>query len=115
MWEKLKALQAKLKALMERYGTVALVTWFAIFLTTVALFYVLISLGVDVQTLVTDLGLDINEKYLAAGKVMLAYGCAQLTKPLRILLTLALVPKVARWNEARSGKAPEPVDAKTEG
>jgi hypothetical protein len=107
VWQKLKQLQAKLKALIERYGTVALVTWFAIFLSTVAFFWVLITFGVDVQATIDSIGLDIDEKYLAAGTVMLAYGCAQLTKPLRIIATLALVPRVARWNEKRVGANPE--------
>ena len=101
MWEKLKRLQARLKALFERYGTVAICTWFAIFFLTVGIFYVLLGAGVDVEATLAGWGLEIEPKYLEAGKIMLAYGCTQLTKPLRILLTLALVPKVARTLEAR--------------
>ena len=105
MWQKLKQLQQRLKDLFERYGTVALGTWFAIFVSTIALFYGLISAGMDVQGTLQGWGLELDPKYLAAGKVMLAYGCAQLTKPLRILLTVAIVPPLARWLERRRAPA----------
>ena len=101
MLEHLKRLKTRLKAAFERYGSTAVLVWFAIFALVWSSFYLLLTFGLDVPTLASDWGLTVEEKYLTAGTALLAYGCTQVTKPLRILLTLALTPRCATFLEQR--------------
>ena len=78
----------KLENLIATYGTVAVVTWFTIFLLTWLFFIVAITLGFDV-----DSGGE------STGTVLIAYGATQLTKPIRIGVVAVLTPIVAPfWN-----------------
>jgi hypothetical protein len=74
----------KLKSLLAEYGNVALATYFAIFLLTLAGFYIAISLGFKTEGTASGLGV------LGA-----AYVATKLTTPLRIAGTLLATPLVA--------------------
>lgn len=84
-------LGARLNALLEEHGRLALIVYFALFGLVFAGFAVAIALGVHVQS--------------AAGGVSLAgaaWVATKLTQPFRILATLALVPIIARLRRRRS-------------
>jgi hypothetical protein len=83
---------SRLKALLEEYGTMALVIYFAIFALVLAGFAIAIAAGVQVKSAAGG-----------AGVLGAAWVATKLTQPLRILATLALVPIVARIKRRRSG------------
>ena len=99
----LSRLRARYRALVETYGKVAITVWFSIFGLTWLGFYVALSLGVDLSAALRSaagsLGRD-PDAWAAlgggAGRVGIAYAVTQVTKPLRLLLTLALTPPIAR-------------------
>lgn len=70
---------------MAAYGPYALVTWFVIFGVTLAGFGVAISLGFKPEGVAGNTG-----TWLAA------YAATQVTKPIRIVMTLALTPLIAK-------------------
>ena len=101
----LSRLRARYRALVETYGKVAITVWFSIFGLTWLGFYVALSLGVDLSAALRSaagsLGRD-PDAWAAlgggAGRVGIAYAVTQVTKPLRLLLTLALTrPSPERW------------------
>lgn len=109
--DRLQALRLRYRALVETYGKVAMGVWFSIFGLTWLGFYAALSFGVDLQSelraLATALGRDPEAWSVlggGAGRVGIAYAASQLTKPVRVLLTLALTPPIAR----RVGWRPEP-------
>lgn len=81
----------RLKTLIAEYGKVALFTYFALFAASLAGFAAAISLGFEVESAKDSAGL------LAA-----SYIATKVIQPLRIGVTLALTPFVARF----SGRAP---------
>ena len=103
LMSRLSRLRARYRALVETYGKVAISVWFSIFGLTWLGFYLALTLGVDLsaalRTAAESLGRD-PEAWGAlgggAGRVGIAYAASQLTKPLRVLLTLALTPPIAR-------------------
>ncbi len=100
---KWRALKARLLALFDRYGPVAVVVWFSMFGATMASFYAAISFGVDLAGIATRLGLDPTRVAEATGTAAVAYGATYLTKPIRIALALVVTPPVAHWWEKRRG------------
>ena len=78
---------ARLKALMKRYGGLAVAIHLSIFWVTWVAFAGLIAAGFD-------LGAGAGAGLV--GLFAAAYVPTQLTKPPRVLLTLALTPAVAR-------------------
>jgi hypothetical protein len=92
----MKGLLAKLQKLFQEYGGPALVVWFGLFGLTLVGFVVALSLGVRVEGVAGK-----------AGVFGAAYVATQLTKPLRILATLALTPLVAQaWRKLRAPAPP---------
>ena len=90
-------LKDRLKALLQQYGTVAIVTYFAIFGLVFGGFAIALTLGVKVES-----GAG------TAGTIGAAWLATKLTQPLRIAATLVLTPifgkLVARFR-------PKPPDA----
>jgi len=74
----------KLRTLLEEYGKVAIWTYFGIFLTVLAGFALAISMGFNVSSAESGVGL-LGAAWLAT----------KLTQPLRIAGTLALTPLIA--------------------
>lgn len=84
-------LTERLKALLAEYGPVAITLYFVIFGLVFAAFAVAISTGFDVEGAGQTTG-------LLAG----AWVATKLTQPIRILVTLALTPLVAKgWDRLR--------------
>jgi len=91
----------KLKALMERYGKVAIYLHFGVYLACLCLSTAAIHLGAGS---LFDLDLDLAgaawlaERWGAFGvSVAGGYACTQLLKLPRIALTLGFTPILARW------------------
>lgn len=83
-------LGARLKALLDEYGKLAVVIYFVLFGLVFGGFAVAISAGVHVDSAAGS-----------AGLIGAAWVATKLTQPLRILATLALVPIVARVQQRR--------------
>ncbi|MFT5679143.1 MAG: hypothetical protein ACI8RZ_000047 [Myxococcota bacterium] len=84
--ERLQALKEQLKALMETYGRLAFIIYFTIFFGSIAVFFIAIKAGFEV-----DSGTG------KTGTVVIAYAATKAIQPFRILATLALTPIVAKW------------------
>ncbi|HCH64764.1 MAG: hypothetical protein CL927_12275 [Deltaproteobacteria bacterium] len=94
---------SRMEAMLERYGVAAFVAWFSIFFSSIAMFYVLIELGTDLDALVASVvgvwGGDPSgwtDASAGAGQLALAYLATQVIKPIRIALFVAFTPIVAK-------------------
>ena len=85
MMDRLKKLKERYQDLLAEYGTIALVVWFVVFFVEWGVLWWAISAGFEVDGATGQVG-----------TVWAAYAGTQLTKPLRIGLTLFLTPLVAR-------------------
>lgn len=90
-------MKARLEALLEEYGKVAVITYFAIFSLVFAGFAIAISLGVQVESASGT-----------AGTLGAAYVATKLTQPIRIIATLALTPFLGRLVQWVSKKPAPP-------
>ncbi len=81
-------LKQRLQDLFARYGTVAIVTYFAIFGLTWIGFALAIRQGISVEGAAAE-----------TGSIGAAYVATKLTQPIRILATLAATPFVAMFVE----------------
>ncbi len=79
-------LRLRYEALLKEYGAIALGVYFVLFVSSIAMFYVLIELGVEVTEPVGEVG-----------KIGAAYAATKVLQPVRIVATLALTPLVARF------------------
>lgn len=105
MFDFFKRLKARLKQLMDDYGGVALAVYWIIFLSCLAGFYLALERGVDVGALIERMGLDWGEAAETTGTIAVAYAATKVLQPLRILLTLALVPPIGTWWKKRKAAA----------
>ena len=90
-------MKARLEALLEKYGKVALITYFVIFALVFGGFAIAISLGVQVESAAGT-----------AGTLGAAWVATKLTQPIRILATLALTPLLGRLVKWVGKKPPPP-------
>jgi len=88
-------LKARLKAVIDQYGRVAIITYFAIF--------GLALLGFAVAA---HFGVQLKGTSGAAGTLGIAYAATKVTQPLRILATLALTPVLGRLFGSQKATAP---------
>ena len=91
---------ARLKELLEEYGSTAIATYFVIFAIVLAGFAVAIQQGVQVESAEGSAG-------VLAG----AWVATKLTQPVRIAVTLVLTPLIARLlkkSPASPQKSPDP-------
>jgi hypothetical protein len=84
-------LKERMKVLVEEYGTVAVVTYLAISLCTVAAFAIAIHIGIKVEGS-TEPGSGLG----LAATLGAAWVAAKVTVPLRILGTLVLTPVLGK-------------------
>jgi hypothetical protein len=84
----------RFKALVEKYGTLALIIYFVLFGLVFGGFIVAIAAGVHLRSAAGGVGL-----------LGTAYIATKLTQPFRILATLALVPVVDRLRQRRAPRA----------
>ncbi len=118
----------KLKLMMKRYGAVAVVTYFGVYVSTLGVLYAAIESGVNPFDYGLDSGslmgkvtamlegyswsqpiLDSIEKNPHVGNFALAWIMTKFTEPLRMLVTFGIVPPIAR---ALGRAPPKPVKVK---
>ena len=90
--ERYRTLKARLQKLFDQYGYAALVTWFDLFFSVLFTFVVLIERGLA------------EPPETAAGTWVAAYFLTETTKPIRIVITIALTPFVAQVSRRMLGK-----------
>lgn len=91
-----KRWKARLEALVEEYGTIAIVTWFSVFLLTVGGFWMAIEHGYSAAGAAAG-----------TGKLVIAYGLTRATFPVRVAVVLVLTPLIARaWRKVRPPDPP---------
>ena len=78
-------MKAKLEALMKEYGPIVLYTHFGMF------FAVLIGFAIAIQA-----GAEVESASGGAGLLGAAYVATKLTQPIRIAITVATAPVIAR-------------------
>jgi hypothetical protein len=81
---------SRLKELLEDYGTVAIYTYFAIFVVVLGAFVVAIKMGIRAESTAGELGI-LGSAWLAT----------KVTQPLRIAASIALTPVVVRFLRLR--------------
>eukprot|EP00741_Cyanophora_paradoxa_P012047 tig00020592_g11642.t1 len=93
----------RLKKLFQLYGPLAVATHISIGLVNLGAMYALVSVGVDVPALLQKLGLSGN--WSTGSTFVVAYAAHKATGPLRIALTLAIVPPLGKYiDRLRKGK-----------
>ena len=88
-------MESKVKEILEKYGRLAIVIYLSTFVLTFTGVFCLIQMGMK------DSVVDFFESYLgegngAAGTIALAYAITKITQPLRIALTVLLIPIFGR-------------------
>lgn len=78
-------MKARLEALLQKYGKLALIVYFSIFGLVLAGFAIAIRIGVQVESAAGE-----------AGTLGAAWLATKLTQPLRILATVLLTPLVSK-------------------
>ena len=81
------AQKERLKRLFDEYGKLALITHLSIFALVLGSFWIALSAGADIEA---------AGNIETAGVFGAAYVATQLTKPVRIALTVVLTPLIAR-------------------
>jgi Protein of unknown function (DUF1279) len=87
-----------MKHMLKKYGPVAGVFHFTIWMSTLGGFYAAVKSGLDVSSFLSWLPFVEEEmlaKNAAAGQFAVAYAATMLTGPLRALLTISATPKVS--------------------
>ena len=80
------------KEKLDAFGTTGVVVWFALFLTTLFGFAALISSGLAAQIP----WIQEHSEVGSGATFVVAYALTQLSKPVRIVLTLAITPIILR-------------------
>ncbi|KAL0910496.1 hypothetical protein M5K25_021485 [Dendrobium thyrsiflorum] len=100
--EKSKADQAK--ELLAKYGGAYLATSITLSLISFSLCYLLVSAGIDVQALLSKVGIAADETGEKVGTFALAYAAHKAASPIRFPPTVALTPIVAGWIGKKSAE-----------
>ncbi|KAH0453064.1 hypothetical protein IEQ34_017388 [Dendrobium chrysotoxum] len=100
--EKSKADQAK--ELLAKYGGAYLATSITLSLISFSLCYLLVSAGIDVQALLSKVGIAADETGEKLGTFALAYAAHKAASPIRFPPTVALTPIVAGWIGKKSAE-----------
>jgi hypothetical protein len=90
-----RTLKERLKAQLEEYGKVALITYITLSLLTIAGFSIAIAIGVEPSSATGVLGV------IGAG-----WAAAKATMPIRILIVLAITPPIAALVTRRKRNRP---------
>ena len=88
-------MRKKWKEIVEEYGKLAFVVYITIFILTLSFFFLLLKLGFSDVLLGWFEG-SISEETLTASTGVLAYALTKLTQPVRIFITITLLPIISR-------------------
>jgi len=90
-----KADQAK--QLLAQYGSAYLITSISLAIVSFTACYFAVDSGVDVNSLMAKVGLEVNTTTENVGTFAIAYAAHKALSPVRFPPTVALTPIVARW------------------
>jgi len=93
--------------LVKQYGKIGIVVHFTIGFSTLALFYSAIRYGVDVSSVLAYFGIHMGNSGSGAGTFAIALICNKAIFPIRLPITLAVTPIVARYIKRRDIKKDE--------
>jgi len=85
---------------VAEYGVVVPVFHVSLALTSLGLFYALVSAGVDFDWLFSRFGVESNRLATGVSTFALAYAVHKLFAPLRIGITLSVAPLLVKWMRA---------------
>lgn len=83
--------------LLKKYGSAYLATSISLAIVSYATCYALISAGVDVDALLSKVGIEATKTSSTAGTAAIAYAVHKAASPIRFPPTVALTPVVAGW------------------
>ncbi|KRX03731.1 hypothetical protein PPERSA_04239 [Pseudocohnilembus persalinus] len=88
----------KIKNMVKLYGGLGIATHTVLSLTSLGCTYALVSYGIDVQNLVYKLGFNVKlgDNQQMMSDFALAYVVHKATMPIRVPITLGVVPIVAK-------------------
>lgn len=88
--------RTKLKFLVRDYGPTVIVLHVIVSLTSLGIFYTLVSMGLPIETYISDRFASLDStKYLATGSTfLLAYAVHKCFMPVRVLITCTTAPIV---------------------
>ncbi|KAL4441834.1 hypothetical protein ABPG77_003750 [Micractinium sp. CCAP 211/92] len=92
------------KQLLARYGSAYLLTSISFAAVSFAACYFAVDAGVDVASLLSRVGIQVNSTSESVGTFAIAYAAHKALSPVRFPPTVALTPVVAKW----IGKEPAP-------
>jgi len=95
------------KGLLAKYGSAYLLTSISFAIVSFALCYFLVSVGIDVSTLLGKLGLHISKSSEKVGRFAIAYAAHKAASPIRFPPTVALTPVVAQLMGKKGEEAAE--------
>lgn len=88
-------------AVLEEYGTIALVVILVLFAIEMTVLVILLRAGVDFEPFVAwvqaTFGWDVSGVLNAAGTLGIAYAITRVLKPFQLALAAVLTPIVATW------------------
>ena len=96
-------MKKKWKEIVEEYGKLAFVVYMTIFILTLSCFFLLLKLGFSDILLGWFEG-SVSEETLTASTGVLAYALTKLTQPVRIFLTISLLPVISRFRRKEENR-----------
>ena len=84
-----------MKEIIEKYGRLAIIIYLSTFVLTFSGVFCLIQMGMK-ESVVEFFTSYLGEEYAAAGTVALAYAITKITQPIRIGVTVLLLPIIAK-------------------
>lgn len=95
-----KSLKERMTPFISKYGKLTIYTYLGFSAIDLAAWYIVVSRGVDVKKLINMFGIKVDEekfkKSSAVGNFMIALVIHKANIPIRLPLTLACVPAIAR-------------------
>lgn len=95
-------MRKKWKEIVEEYGKLAFVVYMTIFVLTLSGFFLLLKFGFSEMLLGWFEG-SISEETLTASTGVAAYALTKLTQPIRIFVTISLLPIISRIRRKEEG------------
>ena len=88
-------MNTKWKQILEKYGRLAIVIYLTTFVVTFAGVFLLIQVGFQ-ESIVSFFQEYLGEEYSSAGTLVVTYAITKILQPIRIAITIALIPIFGR-------------------
>jgi type IV secretory pathway TraG/TraD family ATPase VirD4 len=96
-------MKKKWTELIEKYGKWVFIIYLTTFVVTFGSVFILLQVGFK-DSVVAYFIDNLGEEYASAGSAVLAYAITKATQPIRIAITILVVPLVARISNPASEK-----------